>query len=443
VRVKSQILVYLLAGFAPAVLLAPVGLHALLHRPWLTAFASVALVLGGVCAISAAVARADDVLHSLANHLEALRSGDLGRRLKVRPGRDGFASAAGEANALGDQLREQRYGAVEAAALLRTVMGEIDVALFAVDQDGAIGLANAAGARLLRRSSADLLGKSVQEVGLGLLVEGAAPRTFAATFPGASGRWELRRRSFRERGRKHQLIVLAEVSRALREEESLAWQRLVRVLGHEMNNSLTPICSIAASLAELLADDPLPPDWRTDVSEGLMVVAGRAAALGRFMTGYTRLAQLPPPNRSLVRVGPWIRCAAALETGVEVAITPGPPVELLADPDQLDQLLINLLKNAAEASLETGGKVSITWSLDGQLEVRIEDEGLGLASDANLFVPFFTTKPGGSGIGLVLSRQIAEKHGGTLALSNRPDRQGCRAVLRLPLAPATDDGPGR
>jgi signal transduction histidine kinase len=151
------------------------------------------------------------------------------------------------------------------------------------------------------------------------------------------------------------------------------------------------------------------------------------------MNAYARLARLPPVRPGPVRVNEIVGRVAALETRVPVEVRPGPNVTIQADGDQLEQLLINLLRNAADASLETSGGVAIGWARhNGQLEVRIEDEGPGLADTANLFVPFFTTKPTGSGIGLVLSRQIAEAHGGSLSLANRRDRRGCQAILRLP-----------
>lgn len=237
------------------------------------------------------------------------------------------------------------------------------------------------------------------------------------------------------------MLVVADLSRALREEERQAWQRLLRVLGHELNNSLAPIRSVAASLETLSRRTPKPPDWEDDVRDGLALISARAEALSRFMQAYAQLARLPPPQRQPLSVSECVRRVAALETRTPVRIEEGPELTVLADRDQLEQLLINLVRNAADATLEenAGGdgpapEVLLTWErLGAEVELRVEDQGPGIANPANLFVPFFTTKPKGSGIGLALSRQIAEAHEGRLTLEDRPGGKGCVARLRLPL----------
>jgi two-component system nitrogen regulation sensor histidine kinase NtrY len=245
---------------------------------------------------------------------------------------------------------------------------------------------------------------------------------------------EVRRSIFRERGAPHQLLVLSDLSRALREEERQAWQRLVRVLGHELNNSLAPIKSIAGSLESLVVREPRPVDWKEDMRRGLGVIASRAAALSRFMEAYARLAKLPPPRLKTLSLSALVKRVVRLETRLSVGLAAGPEITIRADGDQLEQLLINLVRNAVDASMETGGGVRVGWARNnGFVEVWVEDEGHGLSNTGNLFVPFFTTKPNGSGIGLVLSRQIAEAHGGTLSLDNKENGPGCEARLRLPI----------
>ncbi|MFN2398515.1 MAG: PAS domain-containing sensor histidine kinase [Gemmatimonadaceae bacterium] len=376
-------------------------------------------------------------LQTLSNMLAALREGDYSIRARGAGQEDSLGLALFEINVLGETLRGNRLGAMEATALLRTVMAEIDVAVFTFDGDHRLVLANRFGERLLGQPAEQLLGRSAETLGLDSCLTGDVHRTVEMTFPGsaavgAAGRWEMRRRSFRQQGMPHQLLVLADVSRALREEERQAWQRLVRVLSHEINNSLAPIWSIAGSLQSLLRRDPRPPDWDEDFMKGLSVITTRSESLNRFMSSYALLARLPKPRLQTMDVQEWVSRVAQLETRLSVAVVPGPAASIDADSDQLDQLLINLVRNAADASLETGGGVSVGWERFGsQLEVWVRDEGPGLSDTANLFVPFFTTKPNGSGIGLALSRQIAEAHGGSLTLQNRRDGPGCEARLRL------------
>jgi PAS domain S-box-containing protein len=378
-------------------------------------------------------------LQTLSNLLAALRERDFSIRARGASGRaravdDPLGAVMLEVNELAATLHDQRLDAIEASALLRTVMVEIDVAVFTFDGAQTLRLVNRAGERLLGQSAEQLLGRTAETLGLKPCLEGESPRIEQVAFPGASGRWEMRRTTFRQEGRAHQLLVLADVSRPLRDEERQAWQRLIRVIGHEINNSLAPIKSIAGSLESMLARETLPDDWNDDMKRGLAVIATRSDALSRFTTSYAQLAKLPEPRHESIRVAELIQRAAGLETRLAVGIESGPDLTVRADPDQLEQLLINVLRNAADAALETGGGVRMGWKLDGRvLLVWIDDEGAGLPSASNLFVPFFTTKPGGSGIGLVLGRQIAEAHGGTLTLDNRVDSRGCRAQLRLPI----------
>ncbi len=400
---------------------------------------TVGLVVIGGWLITALVLRERVVrpLQTLSNMLAALREGDYSIRARGAERDDALGLAFLESNLLGETLRTQRLGAMEATALLRTVMGEIAVAVFAFDDEGQLRLVNRAGERLLAQSAERLLGRTAAQVGLADSLSGTSPRAMDAVFPGGGGRWEVRRSFFRQDGRPHTLLVLADVSRTLREEELQAWQRLVRVLSHEINNSLAPIKSITGSLASLLERRPRPADADDDLRRGLTIIGGRSEALVRFMSSYARLARLPAPNRVPLEVGTWVRRIAALETRLPVAVVEGPPTTVRADGDQLDQLLINLVRNAVDASLETRGGVRIHWSRqNGTLALVVEDDGPGIANSANLFVPFFTTKPQGSGIGLVLCRQIAEAHGGSLSLENRVDHGGSVATLHLEV----DDG---
>ena len=388
-------------------------------------------------AVSAAVReRVLRPLQTASNLVAALREGDFSVRGRGARLGDPLGELMLELNELSATLREQRLGSLEAGALLQRVMDEIEVAVFAFDENGRAVLANRAGERLLGAELSRLPSSDALQLGLGAALLGPSPRNLELTLPGGAGKFELRRSTFRLGGKPHQLLVLADLRRALREEERQAWQRLVRVLGHEINNSLAPIHSIAQSVQETLRA-PAPHDgWREDVASGLQVIERRAESLSRFMTSYARLARLPPPHLGPVEVEEWVRRIAALEKRLPIGIAPGPEVRIEADADQLDQLLINLVRNAVDASLETRGSVTVTWSAGAaHVEVSVLDEGPGIADASNLFVPFFTTKPQGTGIGLALSRQIAELHHGTLSLENRGDRAGARARLRLPLRP--------
>ena len=379
-------------------------------------------------------------LQTLANLIAALREGDYS--IRARGGRldDALGQAMHEVNALRDPLRDQRLGALEATALLRRIMEEIDVAIFAFDELNALRLVNRAGERLVGQSAERLLGRQASELGLQALLDGEPRRVVDSFLPGGdrtrpSGRVEIRRSAFRQGGLPHQLVVVSDLSRALRDEERQAWQRLVRVLGHEINNSLAPIRSIVGTIQQLLRRSPRPDDWLHDAERGLSVIGARAESLGRFMTSYTRLARLPRPRIATVDVSEWVHRVVDLEKRARVDVRDGPAVSIQADADQLEQLLINLVRNAVDATMETGGGVRVEWQRsDDAIEVRVVDEGHGIAHSANLFVPFYTTKADGTGIGLVLSRQIAEAHGGTLTLHNRTDARGAEARLILPVA---------
>ncbi|HET6546634.1 MAG TPA: ATP-binding protein [Rhodanobacteraceae bacterium] len=373
-------------------------------------------------------------LYTLSNLLEALREGDYSMRGSRALRGDAIGEVVSEINALSQTLREQRIAVEEKSALLAKVIAVLDIAVIAFDDEHFLKLANPAAERLLGSTFDGLDGRSAHALGLDDWLAVADARIVERSFPGGSGRWEVRRAQFRERGRPHDLLVVTDLSRALREEERLAWQRLLRVLGHELNNSLAPIRSMAATLIKLLARDPLPHDWREDARGALGVIGERAEALARFMARYTALARLPPPSPVEFAFDELAQRAARLEQRLAVIVEAGTPVTLDADADQIEQALINLIKNAADAALSTGGDVHLRWRRGADtLVTEIIDGGPGLPPSENLFVPFFTTKPGGSGIGLVLARQIVEAHGGSLTLENRGDARGCIARLRLPL----------
>ncbi len=374
-------------------------------------------------------------LLTLSNLLAALREGDYSFRVRDVSGHDPYGEVVAELNSLSETLRRQRVDDLEATALVRTVMGSIDVAVFAFDSSNRLRQVNEAGLRLLGDAGPHL-GRDASELGLGGCLSGASARTVELAVGGTPGRWELRRGEFRQHGRPHRLVVLSDVSRALRAEELAAWKRLIRVIGHELNNSLAPITSLADSMSRIIERDPLADDWRTDLGRGLEVISSRAEALTRFMSDCARLAKMPEPVTASVDICACVRRVAELETRLPVRVVEGPGTVVTADEDQIEQLLINLVRNAVEASLGTGGAVEIAWDTkEDRVDVVVLDQGAGLPDSANLFVPFFSTKPEGSGIGLFLCRQIAEAHGGTVTVKNRDRGPGCEARLTLPLTP--------
>lgn len=437
---EQRVFYYALLGGLPAVVstLWLLWMHA--YEPkeqWTLGLVVVLCWLGFALAVREHVVRP---LQTMANLLTALREGDFSTRARGANRDEPLGDVLAEINLLGGVLQEQRLGALEATALLRTVMEEIDVAIFAFDADATLRLVNRAGQELIAQPAERILGRQAADLGLADCLAGEGTRVLSRTFAGGAGRWGMRRTSFREGGLPHSLVVIADLSQPLREEELRAWQRLVRVIGHELNNSLAPIKSIAGSLTTMLKRTPRAADWEQDMLGGLEIIESRSEGLNKFMQSYARLAKLPAPHKQPCELGPLLRRIVNLENRASVQLTEGPAMTVALDAAQVEQVLINLIKNAIEAAPDSGQPgeptccVRVGWrTLPGQVEIYVEDDGPGIANPQNLFVPFFTTKPSGSGIGLVLCRQIAENHGGTLTLENRDDATGCIARLRLPV----------
>jgi nitrogen fixation/metabolism regulation signal transduction histidine kinase len=394
-------------------------------------------------------------LQTLANVVGSLREEDYSFRARNAVAEDALGELSIEVNALADMLSDQKIRAIEATALLQRVVDEIDAPLFAFDPGSVLRVVNPAGEHLLRQSRVRMLGRTAAELNLEQCLTASNESLVDLNVNASQARWLLRRSSFRQHGVPHTLVVLSDVSRALREEERRAWQRLIRVLGHELSNSLAPIKSIAGSLSSRVASTSMDADVRSDVQRGLEIIEARSASLHRFLEAYRRLAQMPAPVLREVRLSPLIARVAGLETRVQVCVKPGPDVAFQADPDQLEQMFINLVRNAADAVLEAKGaspddsdatesepknipkniseNIEVHWSADADdIVLAIDDHGPGLLNPANVFTPFYTTKPNGSGVGLVLSRQIAEAHGGRIEISNRRDVRGCTVRVVLP-----------
>jgi nitrogen fixation/metabolism regulation signal transduction histidine kinase len=432
-RYESRLLAFALLAGLPAVLATVLLLLAGDHAARTVWTVAGAVVIWWLLVSFALRDASIHPVNTVANLLAALREGDFSVRGRGAHPDDALGLALYEVNALRDTLREQRLGAIEASALLRCAMEEIDVALFAFDDSEVLVLANHAGEQLLNAPGERLIGRGAGELGLSDFLREEAGEGVGMSIPGVEGRWVARRSTFRQRGRPMQLLVLTDVGRVLRAEERQAWQRIVRVIGHEINNSLAPISSIAASLADQSRRAERPADWDQDLHRGLDVIAARSEALTRFMASFSRLARLPAPQRTNVDVAELVRRVATLETRASVRVTGRDGLRAMLDTDQIEQALINLVANAVDATRESGGEVAVSWEEGAnRLTIRVVDDGPGVAESANLFVPFFTTKPKGSGIGLALCRQIAEGHGGSLVLRNRVGTRGAEAVMVLP-----------
>lgn len=386
---------------------------------WLT----VALLWFAAWMVAAARSRARH-LRLLASLLQGLREGDYGSR--VRPAAGPIGEIWRELNALAAKLGGEERRGLETDALLSQLLGGLELAVLVVDEQERLVDANPAAEQLLGKAASALVGRDASELGLSDWLGRSAPFIDRRAFAAGEGPWEVRRVVFRRHGRPHRLLVVTDVSRALREEERRAWRRLIRVLGHEINNSLGAIQSTAGLLKESAST--------AAARDGLELIEQRSRALGGFIRRYAELARLPPPNRELTDLAKLIRGAVLLEERIPIAVESSGPEMACVDAGQIEQALINLVRNAADAVLETGGGVRVRWRRDGhEFLIEVEDDGPGIAHTENLFVPFFTTKAGGSGIGLVLARQILEAHGGSLRLANREGSRGAIAVVRVPI----------
>ena len=380
-------------------------------------------------------------IQSASNLVSAIREGDYSMQSRPSSTQDALGELYHEINLLIEDLKNQHQRAVESRILLNGIMDHTDVAIMAFDSHHRITLSNRAGCELLDVTPGACVGHTAEEFGVEELLSVEESKPFRHQFPGASGRWTVRRKEFREDGIPQSLLLIQDLSKSLREEERTAWKRLIRVMGHELNNSLAPIKSISGTLNTLVQRENLDEELKEDLEDGLHVIQKRADALSRFVGDYSKIAKLPQPDRSHFSLNALIDRIVNLHDfkGSSISSENCCQVELFADEAQIEQLLINLTKNAIEANGATGGVTTIRCKRELRwILIEVYDEGLGLASSDNLFIPFYSTKPGGSGIGLTLSQQIAENHEGSLELVNRDDRQGCVARVTIPLDFETD-----
>lgn len=452
-EVRLTALLFLLA--LPTLILASVALY-LRHAPilvWMGVLSALSVLLAFLG--SAAFRHIVRPLQTLSNVVAALRENEYSFRAREIGQGDALGDLAAQINELASDLRVRRHRESETFALLERVVESMDLPVLAFDAAEDLQLTNPAARKMLQLSADAVLHRSASSLGLKDILDCPDNSIATLTMHGREGRWMVRRSRFYQNGMPHTLLLLSDVSGVLREQERQAWQRLIRVLAHEVNNSLTPIKSIAGSLrlrvmrlhavqtmdATNPLEGPKPAVNPVDMEHGLAIIEERAESLNRFLQAYSQLAKLPPPVKATFAAAPLLERVCHLETRLQTALQVSGGTEIYADAAQLEQALINLVRNAVDATMQahddkTAAHVVVFCKRQSNsVVIQVEDNGTGLANPANLFVPLYTTKPGGMGVGLILALQIIEAHGGTLTLANRSDALGCRAEIRLPAAP--------
>lgn len=372
--------------------------------------------------------------HYCSNIISSLRQGDFSIRSHRSNQNDALGVLYNELNLLTDDLRENRLHKMEENRRFQILIDRLEVAVISIDDTKRLVLANDEAAKWLGLPRSRMLGAELHELGLGQLTDSIGEDTLELKLAKRNSRFLLHSASYRENGRPCRLFVLTDLKNPLREEERRAWKSLIRVISHEVNNSITPISSLAGSLRSRIEQaSVLPEEERERLSEALQIISNRSSNMTRFIKDCAQMAKLPLPQLKPLSVQRLLESVVLLGWPVNVRLVLSEDRSMNGDEAQLQQLLINLVRNAVDAVPPDDPKITIAWSLHPQrIEIRVSDNGPGLAETENLFVPFFTTKKTGSGIGLALCREIAENHRGSLELLNRPEG-GCQAILTLPL----------
>jgi len=395
-----------------------------------------ALVVAWILLVATSV-RSELLRHvrTLSNIVESIRKNDYsmkGARAR-EPGE--LAELYRQVNELTNSLAASRQGEQELLDILDKIVSQINVAIVVCDADDRIRLVNRLASALLRTHAEELVGIDLAATPLAKLPVSSEPRLLDFRFPGAEGRWQVSQHYYHHQGRASRILFIADLKQVLSDEEIAAWQRLIRVISHEVNNSLTPITSLCQTLTNIL-DKPDSARYADDVRQSLRVIAERANGLREFIGVYARLARLPEPQKVLFPVTNLVDKLRGFFAGKPLEIAPFPAITLFGDPVHLEQALINLVKNGLEANPADASPIQLTCHVEnGTCEFLVADRGPGISNPANLFVPFYTTKSEGAGVGLVLCRQIAAKHNGQVTLVNRTDGPGAVAKLVLPLPP--------
>lgn len=456
-RFEHRLVGLLLALAVPGTVLACVALYLAHASAWIWV-CSLALLLLLLASLSMTTFRhIIRPLQTLSNVVGALRENEYSFRARETGQGDALGDLAAQINELSRDLRARRHRESETFALLERVFETIDLPVFAFDPGSNLQLMNPAALKMLQLPISSMLHQSADFLGLTKLLSSPDNSVVGLNLHGRQSQWMVRKSRIYQNGIPHTLLLLSDVSGVLREQERQAWKRLIRVLAHEVNNSLTPIKSIVGSLRlqmqrfeapQFVASGKmLQPGYATqtvnpvEIEHGLSIVEERAESLNRFLQAYSQLAKLPPPVQASFSAASMLERVCHLETRLKVALDISGETDIYADSAQLEQALINVVRNAVDAAFEahpdkTAARVTLRCKRQSDnIVIQVKDNGIGLANPANLFVPFYTTKPGGTGIGLILALQIVEGHRGTLTVTNRDDSQGCCAEIRLPILP--------
>lgn len=391
------------------------------------------------CGILASLYKIHDKLSeqfiSFGNLIEALNHGDFTLRAKSANATGPQALLISQINQLCDSLASARFDYKEHQLLMAKLLKQVDAVIIATDSDSRITMANPAAERLLAQSQSRLCGQTLKALQLAPLDSACNHDLVTLTLRQQPTRWHLFKDSFREQARQHTLYILSDLELVISRQEHKAWQDLVRVLSHEVNNSLAPINSLSATLTKLVSQLSAPQEDKQDLHEGLAIIAERARRLHSFISGYKALSQLPAPQRVPCVLNEMLNGVIAL-IGHPVQFKAQPLPTLMLDQTQLEQCLINLFKNAVEAAPDKPIDCQLLHT-HNSVTIQIRDLGPGIQNPDNLFIPLYTTKEHGTGVGLALARQIVQNHGGQLSLSNyqlSEEVRGCQVELRLPLA---------
>ncbi|MDO9319679.1 MAG: ATP-binding protein [Gammaproteobacteria bacterium] len=388
--------------------------------------------------------RTQDQYRNLHNLLESIIQGDHSLRGVAERESGELGELVGTINALARASQQQRLQSEESLLLVRKIIDQIDVSIIAWGKDGRMQFINPAAEKLLGVPPENSnYGVEALQLPPALQIanqfQAGETRVLDLDIAKARGRFRLHVERFIADGHSNSLLFITDVSKLLKSEERKAWRNLIRVLSHEINNSLAPLVSLSNALSKQVRLREKDAELRKELVDGISIISHRAESMAEFVKNHQQIAQLPTLSKRKVELLQLIRRVVSLFPNSAIDIN-GSETEVVIDPLLMEQVLINLIKNAIESTERSSAKLGapplpivVDWEVhDKRLTITIVDSGEGIQSLDNLFVPFYTTKPHGSGIGLVISQQIIEAHGGDINVSNRTDQRGCRVTINIP-----------